>query len=172
MLILLWPPSGPGLVSPPICAFGLHGKLKGICPTVLGNVQVSFPDGLQSPKIISVRACPPNEPGYQASSIAGTLASAQLMDRGLPLMRIRMTGLPTAQTAFSSISCLPGRSMLVRDLFSPQVLMPPPSTTTERSAFRALATALSISACSSEVSGKSKISDSGQFSSTSSHPFV
>ena len=166
------PPLGPLLVEPLTCEAGLEGKLKGICPTVLGKVTVSFPPGLMSPKRASATAVPPCEPGYQASRMAGTCLSAQLMVSGRPLMRTSTTGLPVAIMAWSRSSCRPGRSRPERDLFSPQVRVLPPNTTMATSLLRACSTALSISLCSCGVSGSRISSLSGQLASTKSHPWV
>ncbi len=44
--------------------------------------------------IDELSAVPPCEPGYQASTMAGTKLSAQLTDSGLPLTSTSTTGLP------------------------------------------------------------------------------
>lgn len=54
----------------------------------------TLPAGLSRMDIDELSAVPPCEPGYQASTMAGTKLSAQLTDSGLPLTSTSTTGLP------------------------------------------------------------------------------
>src|SRR5215470_12386790 len=98
-------------------------------------------------------AVPQYSPWNQASTMAGTFLSIQLIVRGRPLSSTTTVGLPASCTAWTSLDWKPVSSRLVRDLLSPTRSEFSPSTTTAASTWRAMFRALSISACSRSLGG-------------------
>lgn len=117
-------------------------------------------------------AVPPCEPGYQASRIAGTYLSAQLIDNGRPLISTNTTGFPVATTACSKSSWRPGQIEAgARFVFSAGAV------TSAQHDYSHIAL-LRVFHCFVDLAlffGCQRItdsSDSGQLASTRSQPFV
>ena len=74
----------------------------GICPTLRGHANGSFPPGTASPNSRSAAAFPPSVPGYHISNNAGACSAAQFTSSGRAFISSTTTGLSDPNNSYSN----------------------------------------------------------------------